>query len=281
MKKLFVLFLIFALAALCLNVFAQTAQPGFQVKTVGKGKQAVILIPGFTCSGDVFDGTAAALGNQYTSYILTMPGYAGAPAEAAPNIDNWANEVAAFVRKNKLDHPVLIGHSLGGGMVMTLAARYPDLFSKAIIVDALPCLGALMNPDFKQVENPDCTAFANRFMTLSDSAMYKMQQLTIPRLTTDTIHREQIIRWGVKTDRKTYVDTYCQFSNLDQRAAISAIKIPTLVLLESSFINFKPAIEEQYKNLTTATLKYASKGLHFIMYDDTEWYLNQITQFLN
>ncbi|MBV7532353.1 alpha/beta fold hydrolase [Chitinophaga sp. sic0106] len=280
MKKLFVLFLIFALAALYLNTFAQTTQPGFQVKTVGKGKQAVILIPGFTCSGDVFDGTAAGLGNQYTSYILTMPGYAGAPAEAAPNINNWVEEIAAYVRKNKLDHPILIGHSLGGGLVMTLTARYPDLFSKAVIVDALPCLGALMNPEFKQAETPDCSAFANRIMPMNDSAMYKMQKVTIPRLTTDTVHREQIIMWGVKTDRKTYVDTYCQFSNLDQRATISAVKIPTLVLLESSFINFKPAIEEQYKNLTTATLKYATKGLHFIMYDDTEWYLNQITQFL-
>lgn len=28
-------------------------------------------------------------------------------------------------------------------------------------------------------------------------------------------------------------------------------------------------------------MQYASKGLHFIMYDDKEWYLNQLNNFLS
>ncbi len=58
------------------------------------------------------------------------------------------------------------------------------------------------------------------------------------------------------------------------------IKCPSLILLEAYFKNVKPAIEEQYKNLKNANVQYADKGLHFIMYDDKEWYFKQLNNFL-
>jgi len=50
-------------------------------------------------------------------------------------------------------------------------------------------------------------------------------------------------------------------------------------LLEPSFKGEK-GITEQYSKLKTAQLEYANKGLHFIMYDDKEWYLNELKAFL-
>lgn len=73
---------------------------------------------------------------------------------------------------------------------------------------------------------------------------------------------------------------YCDFSNTDLREKISNIKCPNLILLESYFAYMKPNIEAQYKNLPGSNLQYASKGLHFIMYDDTDWYLMQLDKFL-
>ncbi|WP_291152646.1 hypothetical protein [Flavobacterium sp. UBA7680] len=73
---------------------------------------------------------------------------------------------------------------------------------------------------------------------------------------------------------------YCDFSNTDLRDKIAAIKCPSLILLESYFVNLKPAIDAQYKNLKTGNFQYANKGLHFIMYDDKVWYLSQINNFI-
>ena len=53
-----------------------------------------------------------------------------------------------------------------------------------------------------------------------------------------------------------------------------------MILLEADFASIKPAIEEQYKNLKAANLQYSGKGRHFIMYDNKEWYLNQINNFI-
>ena len=74
---------------------------------------------------------------------------------------------------------------------------------------------------------------------------------------------------------------YAEFSNTDLRERIKTIEIPSLILLESMFKNIKPMVAEQYKDLNNAQLEYADKGLHFIMYDDKEWYTNQLTCFLN
>jgi hypothetical protein len=52
-----------------------------------------------------------------------------------------------------------------------------------------------------------------------------------------------------------------------------------MILLELYFANFKPAVMDQYKNLKTAQLQYATKGLHFVMYDDTAWYNEQLAAF--
>jgi hypothetical protein len=73
---------------------------------------------------------------------------------------------------------------------------------------------------------------------------------------------------------------YCDFSNTDLRDKIATISCPTLVLLEPYFLNVKPLIEVQYKNAKTATIQYASKGLHFIMYDDKDFYLEQLKNFI-
>ncbi|GAB4465403.1 MAG: hypothetical protein OHK0057_02150 [Thermoflexibacter sp.] len=89
-----------------------------------------------------------------------------------------------------------------------------------------------------------------------------------------------MVRWSVQSDKKTFATTYCDFYNVDLREKIKAIRCPSLILLESYFVNIKPQIDAQYKNLKTANLQYANKGLHFIMYDDKDWYLSQLKTFI-
>ena len=51
------------------------------------------------------------------------------------------------------------------------------------------------------------------------------------------------------------------------------------MLEEVTFKNIKPSIEDQLR-LKTASLQYSNKGLHFIMYDDKEWYFSQLDNFI-
>jgi len=277
MKKIaLILLLIAGIRYLC---SAEGNYP-FTVKESGSGKRAIVFIPGFACSGEVWNETVAHFKSNHTCYVLTMGGFAGAPAGDAPDIQNWVKQIAAFIQEKKMERPVIVGHSLGGVMAQCLAADFPQLVSQIVVVDALPCLPALSNPSFEASPQADCSLFINKFTSMDKDQFYQMQKVTMANLVADTSKIETIAQWSVLSDRTTMALIFCQLMNTDIRNKITAIKCPTLVLLEPNFKGIHANIEEQYKNLKGAQLHYADKALHFIMYDESAWYLEQLKNFI-
>lgn len=281
MKKFtFLLIIILFFLAIC-NIFGQETAYPFEVKKTGKGSQSLLFIPGFASSGDVWNETTAKFEKSFTCYTLTMAGFAGTKPQADASFKDWKKGIAAYIKNNKIDKPIIIGHSMGGGLALAIAADYPELVGKIVIVDTLPCLAAISDPNFTSKENNDCTSTITQLTAMNDDQFRKMQTQTMPRLLADTSMQETVINWSMKSDRKTFAKMYCDFSNTDLREKIKTIQCPSLILLESFFVNLKPTIEEQYKNLKNTNMQYASKGLHFIMYDDKDWYFNQLNNFLS
>ncbi|MDZ4667356.1 MAG: alpha/beta hydrolase [bacterium] len=280
MKKYKFLIILLLFIGLCINVFGQTKPYPFEVQKTGKGKQAIIFIPGFASSGEVWDETKSKFETDYTCHVLTMAGFAGVKPESTLSFTQWKNGIAAYIKDKNLEKPILIGHSMGGGLALALAADYPEIIEKIIVVDAVPCLSALMNPTFKSKENNDCSSAVNQIMAMTNDQFYQMQCSSIPKLLEDTSMQEKVISWSLRSDRKTIAEMYCDFSNTDLREKITTIKCPSLILQEGYFVNIKPLIEGQYKNLKTANLQYANKGMHFIMYDDKDWYFAQLNNFI-
>lgn len=258
----------------------QTSDYPFEFEKSGNGNQTIVFISGFACSGEVWAETKSNYEKDFTCYTLTMAGFAGVEPSPNPNFENWKTGIANFIKEKNIEKPVLIGHSMGGGLAMAIAADYPELIEKIVVVDALPCLSALMNPNFKQQENNDCSATVEQITALTEEQFIQMQKISMPQLIQNTEMLETVVNWSVKSDRQTFAKMHCAFSNIDLREKITTIKCPALVLLESNFKNFRPAIEDQFKNLESANLQYANKGLHFIMYDDKEWYFDQLANFL-
>jgi N-formylmaleamate deformylase len=121
------------------------AQQPIQVQVTGHG-QPMILIPGYSCPGEVWDGTVARYKDHYQVHAVSLAGFAGLPRVPGPFLDTAREAIAAYALKNKLDHPVIAGHSLGGFLALDIAAHYPDLAGKLVIVDSYPMLAAMMDP---------------------------------------------------------------------------------------------------------------------------------------
>jgi pimeloyl-ACP methyl ester carboxylesterase len=281
MKKIKFFAFTFIFTTLCLNIYGQNTSYPFDIKMSGLGKQSIIFIPGFASSGDVWNETKSIYEKDFTCYTLTMAGFAGVKPQSNATFTNWENSIANYIKENKIESPIIIGHSMGGALALAIAADYPKLIGKIIIVDALPCLSALMDTTFKVKKEVDCSAMVNQITLATNEQFYQMQKMSIPRLLADTSKQEMVVNWSVTSDRKTFAEMYCEFSNTDLRKNIKNIKCPSLILLEDYFKNVKPAIEKQYKNLENKNIQYSNKGLHFIMYDDKEWYLKQLNNFIN
>ncbi|THU30746.1 alpha/beta hydrolase [Niastella caeni] len=280
MKRNIILVITVLFTTCCVNAFAQTNTYPFAVKKSGQGKQTIIFIPGFASSDDVWAETKTKFEKDFTCISFTMAGFAGVPAQPEQTFVKWETSIAKYVRDNKIEKPVIIGHSMGGVLALAIAADFPDLPGKIIVVDALPCRSAAMDPAFKSKENNDCSAMVNQMAAMSNEQFKQMQIVNIASLCSDKEKQSLIVNWGLQTDRKTFAEMFCDFSNTDLREKISNIKCSSLILLESYFASMKPMIEEQYKNLKAGNLQYANKGLHFIMYDDKEWYFDQLNKFI-
>lgn len=280
MKNYKIVFISLSLIFLTTVVFAQTEKYPFEVQKTGEGSQSIIFIPGFASSGEVWDETVIQFKDHYTCYILTMPGFAGAKPEKDPSFKKWESHIVDFIKEKHLKKPIIVGHSMGGGLALALASDYPNLPKKLIIVDALPFLDAISNPTLKAKKNIDCTSSIEKIKKLDDNYFRQMQKMAISQLVTDTLMQKKVLGWSMNSDRATFGKMFCDFSNTDLREKIKNITCPTLVMLESNFNNFKSAIEDQYKKLKNVDLVYADKGLHFIMYDDKDWYFNQLNNFI-
>ena len=269
---------------LCLGTAAHAQSYSFAVKTYGTGTQALVFIPGFACSGEVWQETVNALQDRYTCYVLTMPGFAGVPPETSPSFEGWKKQIIHFIRDRQLRKPYLVGHSMGGGLALAVAADCPNLLQGVVVVDALPCLAALYRPDFQpslEEQTQACNSLLQQLNAMSDEQFIRQQRLSAATLCEDSTRQEALVRWSTASDKRTFAQLYADYANTDLRLRLSAIHVPVLVLLEPSFRRVEPLVREQFAGLPDVRLEYAPQGLHFLMFDARDWFLQQFTAFIH
>lgn len=120
-------------------------------------------------------------------------------------------QIAKFIKEERIEKPILVGHSMGGGLALAIAAEFPELTGKIVIVDALPCLMALRVPDFKSAPDNDCTDLIDRITAMDEEQFAQMQRMSAATLTTDSLRFTEIVNWGLASDRKTYAKLFCDF----------------------------------------------------------------------
>ena len=94
----------------------------------------IILVHGLGAHADVWSAIADSLDESFRIHVVQMNGFAGVPAAAnadGPVAAPVAEELARYIREQKLERPGIIGHSMGGTIAMMLAARHPDVAARA------------------------------------------------------------------------------------------------------------------------------------------------------
>jgi pimeloyl-ACP methyl ester carboxylesterase len=103
-------------------------------ETRGAG-HPLILLHGGLGSGDMFGPNLAALaeGHQVITVDLQAHGRT-ADIDRPISTEAMAGDIAALIKHLELDHPDLMGYSLGGGVAAFVAIRNPELVGKLVMV---------------------------------------------------------------------------------------------------------------------------------------------------
>ena len=105
----------------------------------GVGRPLVFLT-GLGNNAHVYDKFAPKFASAYHVYGITRRGF-GASSKPAAEVSNYTadrlgDDVLAVIDTLKLDHPILVGHSIAGEELSSIGSRHPEKVAALIYLDA-------------------------------------------------------------------------------------------------------------------------------------------------
>lgn len=106
-------------------------------KEYGSGKP-LLIIHGFMGSLDNWHTLANQFALQHRVFTIDQRNHGKSPHTENHSIALMVADLKHFIESKDLPEVMLLGHSMGGKVVMAFALAYPHLVSKLIIVDIAP-----------------------------------------------------------------------------------------------------------------------------------------------
>jgi pimeloyl-ACP methyl ester carboxylesterase len=146
-------------------------------ETHGSGRP-LILLHGGLGSGEMFGSVLPALAQSHQVVAVDLQGH-GRTADIDRVIDlrHMADDVAALIDHLRLGTPDLVGYSLGGGVALQTAAKYPTKVRRLVMVSANLRPDAIY-PEMR-LQQGQVNAAAAEFM--KDTPMYQLYMRVAPR----------------------------------------------------------------------------------------------------
>ena len=265
-----------------LSIYAKHEDQPIHVEVTGKG-EPLVLIPGFTVPGDIWNPLVKHLEKNYECHVVTLAGFGGKEPIEFPWLPKVNESLKSYILENNLQNATIIGHSLGGTIATWLATQKDVRLSKIILIDALPASGALMIPNYKP-ENLSYESPYNQQQLAMDDLSFKQTATSMAKqMSLKKTAQEKIKNWILESDRKTYVYGYTDYLKLDLRQDLNTISIPVTIIAASQPYGeemVKQIYKDQYANLKQYKFIIAKNSAHFIMLDQPEWFLKQIQTLL-
>jgi len=97
--------------------------------------EAVIFAHGLFVDHTVFEHQTASLQKDYTCYSLDLPGHGKSTFNPAGWIlEDIAEDFRQFITEKQIHKPTVVGLSQGGMIFIRLAAKYPELIGRLVLV---------------------------------------------------------------------------------------------------------------------------------------------------
>jgi pimeloyl-ACP methyl ester carboxylesterase len=124
-------------------------------RTGGPGKVPLVLAHGSSDDGLCWTNLAKELESSFDIVMIDARGHGlSDPPRPGDPVDVQADDLAGLIRELGLDHPIVMGHSMGSFAAAAFAAKYPDVPRAVVLEDpnlanrpAAPGAGANADPE--------------------------------------------------------------------------------------------------------------------------------------
>mgnify|MGYP000601192451 CR=1 FL=1 len=282
---------LFALMLVSLYTGNSVQAACLNAKVLGQG-QAILLMPGFVSDERVWQPLAKALAKNYQVHQLSIAGFGKNPAcEQAKTIyPQVIAELKQYVSKTELERPIFVGHSMGGLIAFELALSDTLPLVAAISIDGLPFIGPIFtrtNDTTVEDLNYQAKSIQQLYQNADAKQLKLMTQQGVAIQTKDESRYKDIIEMAATSDPTTAANAIYTVLTTDLRSELAKLKTPMLLIGASGGFT-QPEQHEAIKALYQAQLvqtkqielKMNSQGRHFLMWDQPQWLIDKITQFI-
>jgi pimeloyl-ACP methyl ester carboxylesterase len=259
-------------------IVAATKPTAFSVQVSGAGRP-VIFIPGFACAGSVWDATVAHLGGKVQAHVLTLAGFAGqpAPADKTAVLPVVHEQLVEYIRANKLDKPIIVGHSMGGFLALWLASTNSADIGGVIDVDGLPFFASVMDPKATEASvAASAKEQGDKMAAMTQEQFAAQTKGFLGAMITDPATAERVVAEAGKSDPQTSGVAFREMIGKDLRPGLANITTKVTVVAATNQgpdvtrEGLEAAWHAQVDAIKGVEIKFVENARHFVMLDQPE-----------
>lgn len=261
----------------------------------GKGKQNLVMIHGLGSYLPAWQKMIAILSTDYRCIAIDLPGYGqSSGGDHAYDMDFFADSVEEFIKVMELENVVLVGHSMGAQIAMTLSLK------KDIAIDHLVLLAPAGFETFTE-------AHRQWFAQLVTPAVLKattdeqIEQNFAINFYGNTIPDDAQFMYTDRLKLKANTADYEAYCNMIPKCVqgmltqpvfdkLEQIGVPTLILfgendnlIPNKYLNpdqtTASIAKAGHQKIPESHLKMLPKCGHFVLWDQAKLVSNEIKQF--
>ena len=266
-----------------------------RVVQYGKGGSPIIFIPGLAAGSWAWSTSVKRFAPDHEVFVVTLAGFDGMapPAQRDGYITLAEDALVKLIETRHLDHPILIGHSLGGTLALLFATAHSDLISGIVTVDGLPVFPGTENMPTER--RGDMAIKERAKMDTAGADGFASQQMDFMK-TEGVMHDEMAEQLGqmlAKSDRLATAQYLGEDLTLDFRAQLPNIKVPVLLVTPfnpADGLRMNPPRTEAdkvgyYRTLMQGTPQLEVTAIvparHFVMFDQPQAFLNVLASYID
>ena len=230
----------------------------FEVR--GEGEPALVFVHCWCCDRSYWDAQVDTFSTKYRVVTIDLAGH----GESGLNRKKWTIEslgvdVKTVVKKMKLDRVILIGHSMGGPVILEAARRMPKEVIGLIGVDTF--LNFEIEFGQEQID-----AFLSRFREDFKGATESFTKTMLPE-NADSSLVERIVPDMAAAPPEVGIPLLEDLFQYDYMKALTEVKIPIRCI---NSLQYPTAVEANRRHALSFEAAYVGGVGHFVHMEDPE-----------